>query len=309
MASTSALLELISSRPSSPSPSPPGAASLHHLPINSSHLNVTLLAQPYNDDQPTQLEWALIIAGGVLWTITYLVLLLTAHRTRTTAMPYFALALNLTWEFTFAFITPHQYPQRLIDILWFALDCVLLLQTLRLYPYSARPLRMSFWFFALGTGVVLATCFTLHYSFTITLHDLGAYSAFLINLFMSMAFVAMYYTRQPRGSGQSVLAAVSKLAGTACSSVAFYMLSSRHNALLNLLFVSCFAWDVLYVVLLVCNWVQVQSVEQEQYEEGQLIAASGWWRADGVAHAGMVVSHAVLTESSASAWDQQLSGY
>ena len=260
-------------------------------------LATTLLARV--DDEPTPLESALLLACGALWTLTYLLLIANAHRTRTTGMPYFALALNVTWELLFAAITPHPWPQRAIDVLWLALDCVILLQTLVYYPYRAAPLRMSFCTFAMGTAATLATSLALNWAWSVALDDrYGAYSAFVSNLFMSVSYVAMYYQRQPRGSGQSVCVAVCKMAGTACSSVAFFMLSTHYNALLNFCFVAVFCWDALYVVLLVSNgwWQSIVAEEADQQ----------WWMRVDESSASMVVSQAVLTESRApAAWDDR----
>jgi len=91
---------------------------------------------------------------------------------------------------------------------------------------------------------------------------------------------------------------MSKLGGTACSSIAFYLLSSRQNALLNFCFVAVFAWDALYVALLVYHWLQQKGGEEETQRQQQV---EPWLRGD----AAMIVSHAVLAEPSASVWRQQ----
>ena len=254
------------------------------LSSNSSHSTVMSL----NNSTPTPLEWAFLIAGGLFWTVCYTTLILTTHRTRTTGMPYFALAFNLAWEALFAFVTPHPWPQRGIDLLWFTLDCVILLQTLSYFPYSAS-LHLSYTQFVLGTAATLATCFALVWAWTVQLMDEGAYSAFISNLVMSLAFVVMFLTRQPRGAGQSVIVAASKMAGTGCSSVAFYLLDSD-NVLLIVCFVTVFVWDGVYLGMLVHHRLQQTELsEQEQSVASRLIR--------GETSRGMLVSHAMLTES------------
>ena len=295
-----ALIAMVLQPPSPTAVSLPSPASSSVF-INSFHSNDELLIAL--STEPTTLEWTLLIACGLLWTTTYLLLILTTHRTQLTGMPYFALALNITWEFLFTFITPHPSPQHAIDCLWFTLDCVILVQTLTYYPYHTPPLRLSYTAFLVGTAAVLVTSLALNWSWTVTLNDtVGAYSAFISNLFMSVSFVAMYVTRRPRGAGQCVWVGVCKLIGTGCSSVAFYMLSTRYNALLNVLFVSVFVWDVVYVVLLVQHWLQ-----QSPAETGDEVQqhADVWRRSS----ADIVVSsHAVLAEQSASyssgVWNQ-----
>ena len=256
-------------------------------------------------DDLTPLESALLLSCGLLWTLTYLLVILTAYRTRTPAMPYFALALNIAWEFLFAFVTPYPMPWRLIDVLWFVLDCVILLQTLAYFPYDVAPLHLSDTLFLLGTAVTLLTSFSLQWSWTVTLDDsYGTYSSFVLNLFMSVSFVAMFLTRQPRGAGQSVWIAASKLTGTACSSVAFYLLATRPNALLNVLFVAVFAWDTLYVGLLVQH--ALQRNRSEALEED---IPMPWLRDDG--SMGAMVSHAALTQPLAPphGWEQHTYRY
>ena len=268
------------------------------LPLsNTTQLTIAL------QEQPTPLESALLLACGLFWTITYLLLILTTHTTHTTGMPYFALTLNLTWELLFSTLTPHPYPQRAIDILWLLLDTLILVQTLAYYPYNAHPLHMSYPAFLLGTALSLATCLALNWSWCITLSDTyGAYSAFVSNLFMSVSFVALYLTRQPRGAGQSVWVAGSKLAGTACSSIAFYLLSSHHNYLLNFLFFAVFLWDLLYVVLLLLHLLQERKRKGvlEEHSTAPYLMRAG----DVTSSAGTFVSHAALTDQRLLAWEQ-----
>ena len=215
---------------------------------------------------PATIEEVLLLACGVLWTLTYVIIIYNTFTSRLTGMPYFAVMLNIGWETVYSFITPHDFPQRAIDITWLALDAIILLQTLRHYHYSTPPLRLSFSAFLLGTLLVYATSVAVHWTCSITLDSSGAYSAFTINLFMSLSFIALFFNRRPRGAGQSVWVAVGKMAGTLCSSGAFYMADSS-DALLNVLYVTTFVWDVVYIVLLAGHRVQQKRTGQEEEEE------------------------------------------
>ena len=245
-------------------------------------------------DEPTPLESGLLAACGGLWTATYALLILQAHRSRVPAMPYFALCLNITWELLFSLLHPHPWPQRGIDIAWLSLDCVLLAQTLSLYPYRSPPLSMSFTSFALATAVTLSTLLAVHWSWAVQLDAYGAYSAFVIDLFMAVAFVVMLLTRSPRGAGQSVAIGVSKWVGTLCSSAAFYLLSDGDNALLNTLFVACFAWDGLYVLLLLHTRVVQRKGGVASAEDDAQQSLPWLMTEDSSAHAGLHSTHAAL---------------
>jgi hypothetical protein len=49
----------------------------------------------------------LLVGSGVLWTITYLLIIRRGVLDRTYGMPLVALCANLSWEFIFSFVFPH----------------------------------------------------------------------------------------------------------------------------------------------------------------------------------------------------------
>ena len=236
-----------------------------------------------------------MLACGALWTVTYIGLIINTHTTRLTGMPYFALMLNITWEATFSFITPHPWPQRAIDILWLALDTIILIQTLTLYPFHQPPLRLSRPTFLSASAATLASTLALNWTWSVTLDGLGAYSGFVMNLYMSIAFVVLFYTRVPRGAGQSIVVAVCKMAGTGVISVAFYSMDSS-DALLDAMYVAVFVWDAVYVALLVGHRLQQRKEEQVQLheEQQQQQYATPWLLHSNAGDVGMRVSHASL---------------
>ena len=132
-------------------------------------------------------------------------------------MPFWALALNIAWEFLHAVLGFREVGITLqigINFVWFLLDLGLLYTFFR-YGRKYFPPRVNpVWFYCWGIAG-LVTSFLLQYTF-ITEFGLwmGAiYSAFLQNLLMSILFIVMLIQRGNR-DGQSLLIAISKCIGT-----------------------------------------------------------------------------------------------
>jgi hypothetical protein len=189
----------------------------------------------------------ILVGSGVLWTLTYLLIIRQGFLDRTYGMPLAALCANLSWEFIFAFVYPHDLPQRAVNVVWFSFDLVILGQVLLYGPREfgnlSRRLFYAGFALALGTafGAVLAT--------TLEFDDFdGAYSAFGQNLMMSILFVTMLYSR---GSlrGQSISIAALKMGGTALASFAFYFFDSDYagSVLLPFLYVAILVFDGIYL--------------------------------------------------------------
>lgn len=191
---------------------------------------------------------AILVGSGVLWTLTYLLIIRRGFLDRTYGMPLAALCANISWEFIFAFVYPHDLPQRAVNVVWFSFDVVILVQLL-LYgtrEFAGVPRRL----FYAGFGLALATAFGAILAITLQFDDFdGAYSAFGQNLMMSVLFVTMLYSR---GSlrGQSVPIAALKMGGTALASIAFYFFNPEYDGsvLLPFLFVAILVFDGIYVV-------------------------------------------------------------
>src|SRR3712207_6737729 len=92
-----------------------------------------------------------MVGSGVLWTLAYLLIIRQGFLDRTYGMPLVALCANISWEFIFAFVYPHDLPQGAVNVVWFSLDVVILFQLLlygprefaglskRLFLYRFRP--------------------------------------------------------------------------------------------------------------------------------------------------------------------------
>ena len=65
---------------------------------------------------------SLLQAGGVLWTITYILFVRSSFRARSYGMPILALAFNLAWEVVFALYVAETPLERSIFTIWMILD-------------------------------------------------------------------------------------------------------------------------------------------------------------------------------------------
>lgn len=193
---------------------------------------------------------ALMVSSGVLWTLTYVLIIRQSFRDHTYGMPLAALCANLAWELIFSVV--YLSVSRLqagINIVWLLLDLVILVQVLRYGPREQR--NVPLWAFFVGLTLGLATAFAAVLLITVEFHDwTGAYAAFSQNLMMSILFVAMLVRRNSlRGQGLGI--AVSKLLGTACATLAFvwYVPAFHGSVLLLFLGITTGVYDLLYVGL------------------------------------------------------------
>ncbi len=192
-----------------------------------------------------ELTWSLQIGSGIFWTAVYILIIRLGFRERTYGMPIAALCANISWEFIFSFVYPHDPPQNYITIVWFVFDLVIVLQTLRFGKVTFEPRSLFYPAFILG----LLVSFGAIMAITIQFNDWdGKYAAFGQNLMMSVLFVAMLL-RQQDIKGQSIYIALGKMVGSLLPSILFF-LRFPNSPLLNFLYVSIFIFDLIYLVLL-----------------------------------------------------------
>ena len=194
---------------------------------------------------------AIMVGSGVLWTLAYLLIIRRGFLDRTYGMPLVALCANISWEFIFAFVYPHDLPQRAVNVVWFSLDVVILFQLLLYGPREFAGLSRRL--FYIGFVLALATAFGAVLAVTLEFDDFdGAYSAFAQNSMMSILFVAMLYARRSL-RGQSVWIAILKMGGTALASFAFYFYNPAYDdsILLPFLYVVILLFDGIYAGLTV----------------------------------------------------------
>jgi hypothetical protein len=186
-------------------------------------------------------------AGGVLWTVTYLLIIRQGFKDKSPGMPIIAMCANLTWEFIFAFIIPHGGMQGWIDIVWVSLDMVILGQYIR---YGRKeldsPLLVKYFYPLLAACLVM--CYSLIMAVSLEFNDpLGKYAAFGQNLMMSIMFVSMLIKRNsPRG--QSLAIAGCKMIGSLIPGLGFYLYDP--SGLMTLFSVYTLLFDLAYCFLL-----------------------------------------------------------
>lgn len=175
----------------------------------------------------------LIALGGLVWLICYIAVLRTGHRDQAPAIPIAAVCLNITWEIVHSVVYP---PPRQIDLVtnlaWLALDLFVLLQVFR---YGRRwqtipEIQRRFPLVILGT---LLIAFVGHVTFhrhvtanSIFPDESGSIPAFIINLVMSVLFIAMYFSR-PQCAGLSKTVAWTKFIGSALYGIGNAMILMR----------------------------------------------------------------------------------
>jgi len=192
----------------------------------------------------------LMIAGGIFWSLTYILIIRRGLIDRTYGMPLAALCANISWEGIFSFLHPHSPPQLYINYMWFLLDAFIVMQFLK-YGKSEFPALSNKKFNAMFL-LTLITSFCLVLFITYEFNDWdGAYSAFGQNLMMSVLFVLMMFSRNDL-RGQSIFIAMFKMFGTAISSLAFYLYKpiSEGSYLFGFLFISILVYDMIYTVMI-----------------------------------------------------------
>jgi hypothetical protein len=215
------------------------------------------------------LYWVFAVFSGIFWMATYLLIIRRGFLDKACGIPMYALALNISWEFIYGFVTPSVAPQVYINMLWFGFDVVILWQCMKyrrvdygelsskaFYPYAALVFIVSFL-------VVLAIQFDGTLSEFINLrgspNGMGTcYSAFGMNLIMSILFIETIIRRKSV-TGQSFWIAICKLLGTLFADLGYVVTpypSANHPAMFSpkemlwpVLFISILAFDIVYAVI------------------------------------------------------------
>lgn len=191
-------------------------------------------------------EWLIVAGVALFWMITYILIIIRSKKDQFCGMPLPAICANITWEFLFTFVMPFHPLQQAVTFIWLLLDCVILFQY---FIYSkkadkATPLHTTY-------QIVLSLLIMfllLHYGSALEFQDeMGVYSAFSINLMMSVLFVNL--VREKGLLGQSLAIAYFKMIGTLCASILCYAIYPQ-SILLNILYVLTFAADAVYIVII-----------------------------------------------------------
>ncbi|WP_054023932.1 hypothetical protein [Bacillus sp. FJAT-28004] len=191
---------------------------------------------------PLIVEYLLMFGIALFWTIVYILVIYKGFKDQACGMPLASICANITWEFLFTFIMPFHPLQQIATLVWFLLDCIILLQFLYYSKgsYPKRTIHASI--FAL-----LVIAFLLHYGMAVEFHDkMGIYSAFGINLLMSILFIRMLMIKDLEG--QSLSIAYFKMVGTLFASILCFSLYPQSHLLL-IMYVLILVLDIVYIVL------------------------------------------------------------
>ncbi|MBN1813997.1 MAG: hypothetical protein JXA14_19325 [Anaerolineae bacterium] len=195
------------------------------------------------------LGYTLTLTSGVSWTIVYLAIINRSFKDKTCGMPFFALALNLAWEFIFSFVLGGGLSlQVIINVTWFFFDVVILYAYLR-YGRQEFPTTVDQKWFIPWTWLAIAVGVVTQYFAALEFPGLfgPTYPAFVINLVMSILFIGML-VRRDGVEGQSMGIAIFKWLGTAAPTILFYV--NTGSNLVLVLGICVFLFDLIYAVML-----------------------------------------------------------
>ena len=194
----------------------------------------------------------LTLLSGIGWCIVYEECIRLAIRDKTYAMPFWALALNITWEgiYTYTDLRAGVSAQAIVNVLWFCMDLVILSLYFK-YGKRQHGEKTSDTVFYAWTILGIAAMFLVQMSyikeFGLEGHLSAQYSAFAQNLLMSIAFIHMLVKRGST-KGQSLLLAVAKWIGTLAPTITMGIMSTNYVVLACGLL--CTVYDLLYIALL-----------------------------------------------------------
>lgn len=193
----------------------------------------------------------LTLLSGIGWCIVYEECIRLAIKDKTYTMPFWALALNITWEgiYTYTDLTGGGGVQAIINLLWFCLDIVILALY---FKYGKKTHEAeSDGLFYLWTILGIAAMFLVQLAYVKEFGMEGMrsaqYSAFAQNLLMSIAFIHMLVKRG-NTKGQSLLLAVAKWIGTLAPTITMGIMSTNYVVLACGLL--CTVYDLIYIGLL-----------------------------------------------------------
>lgn len=191
------------------------------------------------------------LASGIFWIFTYACVIRRGLLDRTYAMPFLALAMNITWEFLFTFVYPSVggVLQESINAIWFAADIAILAIFLKYWrsDYPKTLPEAYFWPMFVFTFAMVAPIMVATVS-VFGRENGSVYTAYIDNLVMSVLFLSMLLRRGDR-RGQSMWIAWGKLLGTVTAAISQYLYDPG-NVLWLVIYIEILILDLLYVFLL-----------------------------------------------------------
>jgi hypothetical protein len=187
--------------------------------------------------------------GGVLWTIAYIMIIWRSYKDKTYGVPFVAICTNISWEFVFTFIfPPKSQAQWLFNLGWFVLD-IFIVGSLLIYGKKEFKGRLPASLFYPTLIFILIISFFLVLTSVPEFKDYqGKYSAFFMDLVMSVLFIEMLIQRQDV-RGQSFYIAIFKMTASMFYTMVFYLFDEGSMFLLTL-YLLTFASNIIYSVLM-----------------------------------------------------------
>lgn len=194
----------------------------------------------------------LTLVSGICWCIAYEECIRLSIKDKTYAMPFWALAMNITWEGIYAIsdLTVSIEMQAIVNLIWFLLDIVILTFYLKYGKKELAPDKKVWTFYTwsiFGIIAMFAVQISFIAQFGLADHLSAQYAAFIQNLIMSITFINMLHKRNS-SDGQSLLLAVAKWLGTLAPTITMGILTTNYVVLACGLL--CSVYDILYIILL-----------------------------------------------------------
>jgi len=201
------------------------------------------------------LFFILQLATGLFWILTYILIIKRGFQDKTFGMPMAAICANISWEFIFSFVYCHEGIQAIINIIWFSLDIIIMLQYL-IWGWKDFKKYMPVKYFLPAFFLGLGVSFFIIIGMTLEFQDFqGKYSAFSQNLMMSILFISLLVKRGNL-SGQSIYIAIFKMLGSLFAAVGFYIYF-RAN-LITILSIATLIFDWIYIILVYKKFYKTQ---------------------------------------------------
>lgn len=182
---------------------------------------------------------------GIFWTLAYILIIRQGSLDKMSGIPMAALCANISWEFVFSFIYPHAGLQRMINITWFTLDAMILLQYINYGRKDFRNLPAYLFYLMLILTTLLSLLIILASASEFNDYE-GKYAAFAQNLMMSVLFISLLVKRG-NTKGQSIYIGFFKMFGSFLAALAFFLYF--RSDLITVLSVSTLLFDLIYIAM------------------------------------------------------------
>lgn len=199
----------------------------------------------------------LLIVSAFCWSVVYAESIRVGFKMKTYAMPFWALTLNIAWEFLNTILNMDGLSfsiQTVFNGVWFFLDVFILISYFRFgYQFFPKNIQKK-WFYVWSIfGIVVS--FLIQYLFILEFgkYKGPSYAAFLQNLLMSVLFIVMLVQRGS-SNGQTLTIAIGKCVGTIAPTILFgivgHKIFGHPNFFILIVGVMIALLDVVYILML-----------------------------------------------------------